>query len=164
MDDPLFLPPPEPLRMSVELPRYIPLPSTNPVHIGLRAAGRTMAWNRQEGGGLWMILSLDLARLILDLRQGIPDAGFRLPDRYPQRLPGPGETNDLVASADLLQSDHPWLDAWIHALLDPELARMPWPRLWARTHTCFLVQVLPPRSLHFSGWLRWSAIYWFRSF
>jgi hypothetical protein len=125
------LPDPPPLPLPVRVSRYAPAASARalarPI---LDMGGRPALWRLDEGAGAWLICALDVGDLALSIRQGVPDPGFHLPDRYAGVLAGPGETNDLVATRSLLQADAPWLDAWIAALFDAELAPAPWASVW----------------------------------
>lgn len=131
LDGPVLPPPGEALPFPHRVTRYRPqrgaVASARPVH---SPAGRPMVWAAEQGRGAWRVLALHLAELSLAMRQGLPDPDFSVSDRHRDLLPGPVETNDLVVIPELLQTDHPWLDAWVDALLAEPLAPTPTPTLW----------------------------------
>ena len=90
--------------------------------------GRPLGYGLSLGKGRWLVLAIDFAQFAHRLRQGAASEDLRLRTRYGD-AEGP-TTTDLVTLSELLQSDAAWLDRWLDALLDMEMASSPWPRLW----------------------------------
>lgn len=119
---PALPPPPRALDLRWTVWRFAPHPAAHPRTLpSHRIGGRPARWRRPVGEGAWIVLAMDLGALSLRVRQGgsAQDPGG----------PGGPHTFDRTASAGLRGRGEPWLDAWTHALLDPEGAAAPWPRL-----------------------------------
>jgi hypothetical protein len=104
----------------------------------LSIAGRPMIWSRSLGPGAWLSSSVDLGALAQALRPG------RVGDSAEGEPLSVGGASSPAAAAHpspgMMDRMHSWLDAWLSALLGPEIAPAPWPRWWCA----------PPGS---AGWL-----------
>lgn len=74
--------------------------------VGAGLAGRPGLWTRPVGSGAWVILNLDAGEL-----------AWRMHHPAPETLP------------TLTSLSAPWWDAWASAILQPDAAPLPWPRL-----------------------------------
>ncbi|MBM4319118.1 MAG: hypothetical protein FJ125_03960, partial [Deltaproteobacteria bacterium] len=109
-----------------------PAPAPGGAEVLLRSDGQPAACLRRVGHGAVVTLGLDVGRLITALQQGMPDpGGFRVSNRYPDRLSRHLESSDLVADPRLLDNPVPFADL-LETLLASLLDRGngPLPRWW----------------------------------
>ena len=96
----------------------------------LRSGNRPAALRRRVGAGTVVTLLFDCARLVTSLQQGIPAPDLGVANRYPGRLAARVESNDLVASASLLDNDVPYADLLERLVLGLVEEVRPLPAWW----------------------------------